>query len=92
MASLICIELIPVWFSIVRESINYLNEIREVKSSIADFKHDGCGPSYPFGVRWATHSPKNLEINTTNSIFILFKKYFGIMLAITSYIQHDKIK
>ena len=51
------------WFSIVRESINYLNEIREVKNSIADFKHDECGPSYPFGVRWVTHSPKNLEIN-----------------------------
>ena len=75
----------PVGFSIVRESINYLNEIREVKNSVADFKHDGCGPSYTFGVKWATHSPKNLEINATHSIFILLEKYFGIMLAITSY-------
>ena len=73
------------------ESINNQNEIREVKNSIADFKHDGWGPSYPFGVRWATYSPKNLEINTTNSIFILFEKYSGIMLAVTSYSLIKKI-
>ena len=72
------------WFSIVRESINYMNEI-QLKNSIVDFKHDGCGPSYSFGIRWATHSPKNLEINTTNSILILLEKYAGIMLAIASY-------
>ena len=84
MASLICIELIPVWFSIVKKSTNFLYIIREVKNLITDFKHDGCDPSYPFGVRWATHIPKKIEINTTNLIFIVFEKYFGTILAITS--------